>query len=99
MLGRSVLQPTESQDVLGHVRGVAREADGALLVVMSFGGLLGVGTRLIAVPVDAVVLGGAVVQVVGLKPAELRALPAYDGRASPLGPNEVIRVGLAKPSH
>ena len=100
LLHRSVIQPTESQDLLGHVERVVRGPDGVALVVIGYGGVLGLGARPVAIPVDAMVLVGDVMEVVGLKPAELRALPTYGGAgANPVGPDEVIKVGLAKPSH
>ena len=100
LVGRAVIRPVESQDLLGHVSGVVRGPDGALLVVMRTGGVLGVGARRIAVPLDAMVLVGDVMEVLGLSPAELDGLPPYDGGgAAPVGPDEGVRVRLAKPPH
>ncbi len=100
LLGRSVLQPVESQAVLGTVRELIRGADGALAVVMDFGGFLGFGTRRIAVPVDAMVLVGDVMEVVAFTPAQLRAFATFDpAGTTPVPPDTVIKVGLAKPSH
>ncbi len=100
LLGRAVIWPVESQDLLGRVSGVVRGPDGAVLVVMRTGGVFGLGARRVAVPIEAMVLVGDVMEVVGLSPSALRALPAYDGvGVSPVGPDEMIRVGLAKPSH
>jgi len=58
LLGREVLRPVESQEVLGRVRRVVRDQNGQIMVVVDFGGFLGFGTRPIAVPVDAMVLLG-----------------------------------------
>ena len=99
LLQRTVLKPVESQDVIGHVQHVIRGADGGIRVVMSYGGLLGIGAHPIAVPVEAVVLVGKVLEVVGLTPAQLQGLPAYAGDGVTLPADAVIRVGLAKPSH
>jgi hypothetical protein len=100
LLGREVLRPVESQDILGRVRGVVRDRDGGTVVVMDFGGFLGFGARPIAVPVDAMVLLGQDMEIVAFTPEQLRQFPTF----SPSGTTEVandtiIKVGLAKPSH
>jgi len=58
LIRRQVLRPVEQQDVLGRVAGVVRRPDGAVLVVVNLGGVLGFGTRPVAVPVEAVALLG-----------------------------------------
>ena len=100
LLGREVLRPVESQDVLGRVRGLVRDRDGQIMVVLDFGGFLGFGARPIAVPVDAMVLLGQDTEIVAFTPEQLRQFPTF----SPSGTTEVaddtiIKVGLAKPSH
>ena len=100
LLGRQVLRPVESQDVLGRVRRVVRDGDGRIMVVVDFGGFLGFGARPIAVPVDAMVLLGQDMEIVAFTPEQLRQFPTF----SPSGTTDVaddtiIRVGLAKPSH
>jgi hypothetical protein len=100
LLHRDVLQPVESQNVLGSVRAVVRNSTGQVVVVVNFGGILGFGARPIAVPVDAMVLVGDVMEIVAYTPKELRAFPMFSGAGTvALGPDAVIRVGLAKPSH
>lgn len=100
LLGRDVLRPVESQDVLGRVRRLVRDRNGQIMVVVDFGGFLGFGRRPIAVPVDAMVLLGQDMEIVALTPEQLRQLPTF----SPVGTADVaddtiIKVGLAKPSH
>jgi PRC-barrel domain len=100
LLGREVLRPVDSQDVLGRVRGLVRDRDGQIMVVLDFGGFLGFGARPIAVPVDAMVLVGQDIEIVAFTPDQLRQFPTF----SPLGTTAVaddtiIKVGLAKPSH
>jgi hypothetical protein len=100
LLGREVLRPVESQDVLGRVRGLVRDRDGRIMVVVDFGGFLGFGARPIAVPVDAMVLLGQDMEIVAFTPDQLRQFPTF----SPAGTTDVaddtiIQVGLAKPSH
>ena len=100
LLGRVVLRPVESQTVLGHVRGVVRDPGGQVVVVMSFGGFLGLDTRLVAVPLDAMALLGDVVEVVAYTLPQLRGLPTFTtAGTTPVPADTVVRVGLAKPSH
>jgi hypothetical protein len=100
LIGREVLRPVESQDVLGRVRRLVRDPDGRIMVVVDFGRFLGFGTRPIAVPVDAMVLLGQDMEIVAYTPEQLRQFPTF----SPSGTTDVaddtiIKVGLAKPSH
>jgi hypothetical protein len=100
LLGRVVLQPVESQNVLGHVRGVVRDGQGQVMVVIRFGGFLGFGSRLIAVPVDAMVLLGDAVEVAAFTPRQLRGFPTFTASGTtPVPTDTVVRIGLAKPSH
>ena len=100
LIGREVLRPVESQDILGRVRRLVRGRDGQIMVVVDFGGFLGFGARPIAVPVDAMVLLGQDMEIVAYTPQQLRQFPTF----SPSGTTDVaidtvIKVGLAKPSH
>jgi hypothetical protein len=100
LLGRDVLRPVESQDVLGHVRQVVRDSKDQIVVVMDLGGLFGFGTRRIAVPVDAMVLLGQDMEVVAFTPDELRRFPTFSpSGTTTIADDAVIKVGLAKPSH
>jgi hypothetical protein len=100
LLGRDVLRPVESQDVLGHVRELVRDSNGQILVAIDFGGFFGFGSRLIAVPVDAMVLLGQDMEVVAFTPDQLRQFPTFSlSGTTPVPDDAVIKVGLAKPSH
>jgi hypothetical protein len=100
LLGRDVLRPVESQDVLGRVRRLVRDRNGQILVVVDFGGFLGFGSRPIAVPVDAMVLLGQDMEIVAFTPEQLRQLPTFSPAGTiDIADDTIIRVGLAKPSH
>jgi len=100
LVGRPVLRPVESQDVLGRVRRLVRGGDGKIMVVVDFGGFLGFGRRPIAVPVDAVVLLGQDVEIVAFTPEQLRQFPTFSpSGTSDIADDTTITVGLAKPSH
>jgi hypothetical protein len=100
LVGRTVLQPLESQPVLGHVERLVRAAGGGVQAVVRYGGVFGIGGRPIAVPVEAMVLLGEYMEIVDFTPAELDRFPtAARSDSVAVGPDEIIRVGLAKPSH
>ena len=100
LLNRKVLQPLESQPVLGTVKAIVRAKDESIEAVVDYGGFLGFGGRLIAVPTDAMALLSPELEIVDFEPAELDRFPTFDALGiTPLKPNEIIRVGLAKPSH
>jgi hypothetical protein len=100
LLHKDVLRPVASQQVLGHVRAVVRAGDGTIKIVMSFGGFLGIDTRQIAVPVDAMVLVGQDMEVDAFTPKQLAGFPTFTASGTtPVPQDTIIRVGLAKPSH
>ena len=100
LLHRLILRPVESQDILGRVRSVVQDADGEVMVVMNFGGFYGFGGRLIAVPIDAMVLLGEDMEVVAYTPQQLARFPTFVSAGTvAVSDDAVLRVGLAKPSH
>jgi hypothetical protein len=99
LIRRTVLQPTESRSVLGHVVQAIRLDDGSYAIVIKYGGTWGFGGRDIAVPLDAMVLLGVELEVLDLTPAQLGGFPTYDGAGRVLGADEIIHMGLAHPSH
>jgi len=100
LVDRRVLQPLESRPVLGHVIEVVRLDDGSEKIIMRYGGWFGFGGHLIAVPIDAMVLLGDELEILDLTPAQLNRLPTYRAAgSSPLAADELIRMGLAHPSH
>ena len=100
LIGRTVLQPLESQPVLGQVRSIVTEPDGMVAVVMSYGGWFGLFSRVIAVPVDAMALLGQYMEVLDFTPAQLNGFKTFDPSGATVLPlDSIIRVGLARPSH
>lgn len=100
LLGRTVLQPLESQPRLGRVHAVVAQADGSIAMVVDYGGLFGLFTRPIAVPLDAMALLGQYMEIIGFTPDELSRFATFsDGQSTPLPPDSTLRVALAKPPH
>ena len=99
LLHRTVLEPLESQPVLGHVAGVLRAGDGTIDIVVNYGGFLGFDARPIAVPLDAMTLLGEDMEIVDFTPAQLRTFPTFKGSGTPVPPDQIVHVGLSRPSH
>ena len=113
LAGRALLQPTESQPVLGRVTGLVHRGNGATEVIVRLDGRLGLsglglrwidwagfGARLVAVPIEAVALLGEHVALMDLTPERLQALPTFAPDAAPaIGPDETVRIGLVRPFH
>ena len=99
LLHRTVLEPVESRRILGRVERVIRFDGGKEAILMTFGGFLGFGDHLIAVPLEAMVLLGGELEVLDFTPQQLGQFPAYGGTGNVLDAEEIIHMGLAHPSH
>ncbi len=102
LIGRAVIAPQESQNLLGRVRKLVRDREGEVNLVMNYGGYFGTsfGSHLVCVSVDDVALTGYQIQAREIDADELGKLPVCDGGADkPLDANETIKVNLAKPAH
>ena len=91
---RLVIDPSEQQRALGRVDHVVRGPDGMVEIVVRYGGILGLGSREIAVPVGATALLGRFVQIVDLDRKQLEALPTWSGSDATVPPDAQIRVGI-----
>jgi hypothetical protein len=100
LINRTVLRPFESRPVLGRVAQVIRVGNGKEEIVMRYGGFLGFGGRYVAVPIEAMALLGDELEVLDYTPEQLNTFPTYTGAGTaPLAAGDVIRMGLARPSH
>jgi len=100
LINRTVLRPLESRPVLGSVTQVIRVSSGKEEIVMKYGGFFGFGGWYIAVPIEAMALLGNELEVLGYTPQQLNTFPTYTGGGTArLTADDVIRMGLARPSH
>lgn len=99
LIGRAVIAPLESQDLLGHVTKLVRHHDD-IVVVIRTGGHLGFGTHLICVPADALALTGYALQAKDISADDLGKLPPCDGSVdTAIDATASIKMKLAKPAH
>lgn len=96
LVGLPVLD--EDSSVIGRVRAVVRTPEGKIRLVVPYGGLFGLGARLVAVPVEVVTMLGQFVAASDMPRAEFAVAPTWsDMRGdTPLTPEETIRVGLSR---
>lgn len=95
IVGRTVLD--DDSGTIGRVHALVRDAGGNILMVFTEGGLFGLGTRLVAVPLRQTGMLGMYVALFDMLPAQLDKMPSFDPRGTtPVDPNETIQVGLAQ---
>lgn len=95
LIGLPVLDETNA--ILTRVGSVVRTREGKIQLVVSYGGLFGIGSRLVAMPVEVVAMLGRQVVAVDMPSAEFEMAPTYYGSgAEALDPDTVIRVGVMR---
>ncbi len=102
LIDRDVVEPEESRILFGHVIEVVRRPSGEEAIVMKYGAIFGFGGREIAVPANAMALLGEELEVLDHTPAQLRQFPTFRPTGNDsliLRPDDVIRMGLTRPSH
>jgi hypothetical protein len=95
MVGWPVIEPGSQLKRLGQVVGVFRTMDGQLQLVFRYGGVFGLGGRVIAPDIEEVDLVGPMVKVTDLDRKDLAALPTFTGAGGAfLKPDEEIKLGV-----
>ncbi|HEY7244988.1 MAG TPA: PRC-barrel domain-containing protein [Xanthobacteraceae bacterium] len=95
LIGLPVLDDGDS--TIGFVRQVVRTPEGKVRLVVSYGRWFGWFGRLVAVPIEAVVILGRQLASVDMPPSEYAAAPTWQGKeAVTLQSEETIRVGLGR---
>jgi hypothetical protein len=93
LVGRPVLD--ENSSIMGYVRAVVRTTEGKVQLLMPLGGLFGLGTRLVPIPVESVAMLGAQVAVVDMPPHRFNKTPTwYGSNSEPLAAAEIVHVGV-----
>jgi hypothetical protein len=95
LVGLPVLD--DSASTIGHVRHVVRTAQGGIQLIVSSGGLLGWGVRLVAVPIEVVGIEGRQLVSLDMPRNEYVAAPTWQAADGTVLPNDAtIRIALAR---
>jgi PRC-barrel domain len=95
LLGLPVLD--ENSSIIGYVHAVVRTPEGKVQLVMPIGGFLGLGSRLVPIPIEIVGMLGAQVAIVDMPGDRFMSSPTWTSlRAKPLDPSETIRVAITR---
>jgi hypothetical protein len=87
----------ENARTLGYVRRVVRTRQGAVKLIVAYGGLLGWGARLIAVPIEVVGIAGRQLVSLDMPASDYIAAPTWQPDGEQVVPdNASISVALAR---
>jgi PRC-barrel domain len=82
---------------LGHIKHVVKTQAGKLQLIVTNGGFLGLGQRLVAVPIEVVAIAGRQLASLDMTRAEFDAAPTWnESQTTPIASDEIIRVALYK---
>jgi hypothetical protein len=87
----------ERNETLGHVRQVVRSSAGKIRLVIDYGGLFGIGSRFVAVPVEVCAMLGRQVAAADMPRDAFEPAPTWYGSGDEmLKPDEIIRVAVMR---
>ena len=92
------LRVLDDQDVtIGFVRKVVRTPQGKILLLVSQGGWLGWGERLVAAPIEVMAIFGRQLASLDMEPKEYASASTWAGSdGTPIPEDEIIRIALAR---
>jgi hypothetical protein len=95
VLGKPVLD--DGNAVIGHVRSVVRTRDGKIAFIIPYGGLIGLGQRLVAVPIETLASIGTALLAIDMPKEKFTTAPTWYGLDDQvLGPDAEIRVAVTR---
>jgi PRC-barrel domain len=95
LVGLPVLD--DASRTLGHVRQVVRTPQGKIKLIVAYGGFLGWGTRLVAVPIEVVGILGRQLASLDMPRNEYAAAPTWRDTDDKVIPSDdSIRIALAR---
>lgn len=95
LIGLRVLDDNDA--TIGRVLQVVRSPQGAIFLIVSYGGWLGWGTRPVAVPIEVVGIFGHQLASLDMKPDEYATAATWPGTSGQiLGNDETIQIALAR---
>src|SRR4051812_26440686 len=82
---------------IGHVRHVVRTPQGKIQLVVTHGGLLGWGRRLVPVPIEVVAILARQLAALDMSRAEFDQAPTWSAsQTAPIPPNEMIQIAITR---
>lgn len=95
LIGLPILD--HSSSTLGHISEVVRTQSDKIELIVAYGGFLGWGTRLVAVPIEVVGIQGREVASLDMSPSEYAKAPTWhDATAEALPGNATIKIALSR---
>ena len=87
----------ENNETLGHVRHVVKSSAGKIRLVINYGGLFGIGSRLIAVPIEVCAMLGREVAAADMPRDTFEPAPTWYGSGDEaVAAGEIIRVAVMR---
>lgn len=87
----------ENNETLGHVRRVVRNGAGKIKLVIDYGGLFGIGSRLIGVPVEVCAMLGRQVAAADMPRATFEPAPTWYGSGEEdIAASEIVKVAVMR---
>jgi hypothetical protein len=92
------LRVLDDQDVtIGFVRKVVRTPQGKILLLVSQGGWLGWGERLVAAPIEVMAIFGRQLASLDMEPKEYASASTWaESDGTPIPEDEIIRIALTR---
>lgn len=92
------LRVLDDQDVtIGFVRRVVRTPQGKILLLVSQGGWLGWGERLVAAPIEVMAIFGRQLASLDMEPKEYASASTWaESDGTPIPDDEIIRIALTR---
>jgi hypothetical protein len=82
---------------IGHVRHVVRTPAGKIQLIVTYGGFLGWGQRLVPVPIEVVAILARHLAALDMPRTEFDAAPAWSAsQTTPILPTEMIRIAITR---
>ena len=96
LVGRPIVDGDTA--TIGRVQAVVQAGEGKKWLITPYGGLFGIGSRLVAVPVEKVALLGHMVAAIDMDREAFELAPTWFGKDSErtLGADETIMVALTR---
>lgn len=95
LIGLPVLD--DSDRTIGYVKFVVRTSTDKIQLIVPYGGFLGWRQRLVPVPIEVVAIAGRQIAALDMARAAFDGASAWNEAVTkPIGPDEVIRIGLYK---